>query len=199
MSALLGLDQELFLRLHYGMQADWLTPVMIFFSQGMKWLPVRIVALLFWLYLVWRGGRARLFALALLPALALTNEACDLLKVWTGRERPCVALNIEALTGKLVSGSFPSAHAANMAALVGLLFAVMDKRWGLAFLWLPFVVGLSRVYVGVHYPLDVFGGWLIGGLFGFGTGYFLQKWLQHRRQKSIINKVNYQQEVSTHD
>ncbi|MCS7273036.1 MAG: phosphatase PAP2 family protein [Fimbriimonadales bacterium] len=176
-----AVDVQLFYWIHEGWRADWLTPIMIFFSDALKPLPARLGAVLLWGYLVWRGGRGRRFALWLLPVLALTNETCDLLKAWIGRERPCVALPIDALTGDLTSGSFPSAHAANMSALVGVATAVWGRRafWALA--WLPFLVGLSRVYIGVHYPSDVLGGWMLGWLYGWGI-VSLAGWITARRR-----------------
>ncbi len=170
METLLHWDEQLFYWIFEGWRSDWLTPVMVFFSDALKPLPSRILALLLWLYLIWRGGKARQFALLLLPVLIITNETCDFLKAWVGRERPCVALPIEAITGKLTSGSFPSAHSANMASLVGLMGAIWGWRAVLMFGWLPFVVGLSRIYVGVHYPLDVLGGWTLGAFYGYGVG-----------------------------
>jgi undecaprenyl-diphosphatase len=174
---LLQLDRELFLLLHYGLQAKWLTPAMIFFSEANKLLPVRLLALGVWIVLLYRGGKARTFALLLLPALILTNEACDLLKAWTGRERPCVAMpDLQVLTGvRLTSGSFPSAHAANTAALFSLMAGLWGRKMWLYGAWLPFLTGLSRVYVGVHYPFDVIGGWLLGGLIGFTLCWLVMK------------------------
>jgi membrane-associated phospholipid phosphatase len=123
-----SIDVQLFYWIFEGWRADWLTPVMVFFSDALKTLPGRIGAVLLWGYLLWRGGKARAFALWLIPVLILTNETCDFLKAWVGRERPCVALPIEAITGKLTSGSFPSAHAANMSALVGTATALWGRR-----------------------------------------------------------------------
>jgi undecaprenyl-diphosphatase len=184
---LLHLDRELFLLLHYGLQMNWLTPVMVFFSEANKYLMVRLIVLGVWLYMLYRGGKARTFALLLLPAIILSNEACDLLKNWTGRERPCVAMpDIKVLTGvRLTSGSFPSAHAANIAALFALAASVWGKRLWLYLSWLPFLTGLSRVYVGVHYPLDILGGWLLGGLIGFGLFWLVMKW---QRRKSRVSE-----------
>ncbi len=188
METLLYWDEQVFYWVFEGWRADWLTPVMVFFSEALKPLPSRILALLFWLFLIWRGGKARQFALLLLPVLIITNETCDLLKAWVGRERPCVALPIEAITGKLASGSFPSAHSANMVSVVGLNTAVWGWRGLALFGWLPMVVGLSRIYVGVHYPLDVLGGWTIGAFYGYGIG-----WLWNRfRTKREAPKVHSQ-------
>ncbi len=173
-------DTQVFYWVFEGLRSEWLTPLMLFLSEGNKWWSVRIGLILVWLFLMWRGGRARTFALLLLPTLIISNELCDWLKVWVGRVRPCVALPIEPLTGRLSSPSFPSAHAANMAALVGLAGVVGGGRVALSLLWLPLLVGLSRVYVGVHYPSDVVGGWTIGWAIGAGVGW-LWRWITARR------------------
>jgi undecaprenyl-diphosphatase len=183
MSLLSEWDRQLFYWLFEGMRADWLTPLMLFLSEGNKWWSVRVALLLLWLWLVWRGGRMRVFALLLIPTLMVSNELCDLLKSWVGRMRPCIALPIEPLVGRLSSPSFPSAHAANMASLMALAGTVGGWRVALGLLWLPLLVGLSRVYVGVHYPSDVLGGWLLGGLIGVGVGW-LWRWIAARRVSS---------------
>ena len=173
-------DRQLFYWVFEGMRADWLTPLMLFFSEGNKWGWVRGAILLLWLGLVWRGGRGRVFALLLIPTLIVSNELCDWLKSWVGRMRPCIALPIEPLVGRLSSPSFPSAHAANMASLTALAGTLGGWRVALGLLWLPLLVGLSRIYVGVHYPSDVLGGWLLGGLIGSGIGW-LWRWATARR------------------
>jgi undecaprenyl-diphosphatase len=60
-----------------------------------------------------------------------------------------------------VDGSFPSGHAStSFAAATVLTFA--RPRWAPAFFLLALAIGFSRVYVGVHYPLDVVGGAVLG-------------------------------------
>jgi membrane-associated phospholipid phosphatase len=63
----------------------------------------------------------------------------------------------------------PSGHAQNAAAVWGLLAALLSRRlpayktliWGLALL-LIFLIGLSRLFVGMHFPTDVLFGWAVG-------------------------------------
>lgn len=122
-------------------------------------------------YLLWKGGwRGRLFVLGMVLAVALTDILCaQVLKPLIARVRPCVALEgVRLLAGIKTSWSMPSNHAANTAAaatIVGFCY----RRW----LWLAVpiaaLVAYSRVYVGVHYPLDV----LLGAVIGVSVAAFV--------------------------
>lgn len=64
------------------------------------------------------------------------------------------------------SYGLPSGHAQSSATFWGVLAPWIRKPWGLTLaLFLPFLIGLSRVYLGVHFPSDVFLGWALGALF----------------------------------
>jgi len=67
--------------------------------------------------------------------------------------------------------SFPSSHAVNHAGLavfLWLFFRKPKKSWPYLFLFWAFAIGYSQVYVGVHYPMDVIAGFMIGGVIGTG-------------------------------
>jgi undecaprenyl-diphosphatase len=105
--------------------------------------------------------------LALVTAGVLTADMLALgLKLAFGRDRPYVAHpHPEPLLGTPLDLSFPSGHAATAFAGVTIL-AAFAPRLGPALLVLAALVAWSRVYVGVHYPLDV----LVGALLGTAVG-----------------------------
>jgi undecaprenyl-diphosphatase len=95
-------------------------------------------------------------------AIAFADWSAMGLKALTGRERPpFVYPRPKALVPVPHDGSFPSGHAAtSFAAATMLSFAF--PRLSPALLLLAAAVAFSRVYVGVHYPLDVAGGAVLG-------------------------------------
>jgi len=118
-----------------------------------------VVTLLIAGFLFWRRSyhQAWFFSWAVGGAMVINLLAKALL----GRVRPALWVSLAPET----TPSFPSGHAMGSAAVVlalGLILAHSPRRW---LLWLPgalFVlgVGISRMYLGVHYPSDVLAGWI---------------------------------------
>ena len=117
----------------------------------------------------WAGHRPRDGLLGAL-VIAIGALVIELIKQLMGRQRPEVLEPILVEVGY----SFPSGHTANATIAYGVL-AVLIGRTGLpapvrvtAWLLLGGIVaavGVSRIWLGVHYPSDVVGGWLLGGIF----------------------------------
>lgn len=81
---------------------------------------------------------------------------------FVGRSRPFVDHAIHPLIVKAASSkSFPSDHAALSFALASIL-AFFYPKWSIVFFIIAFLISISRVFVGVHYPLDVIAGACIG-------------------------------------
>ncbi len=122
-------------------------------------------------FLIWKGGyKAKAYLICLIIAISLTDGVvCRGLKKAIGRPRPFSTLeNVNLLAGRGLSGSMPSAHAANSAAVMVVTALFYRRRWRLM-AGLTATVGVARIYSGVHYPSDVLVGWGLGLLVGWGT------------------------------
>lgn len=113
------------------------------------------LALAFALALLRRGPR--LFALVLL-ADAAADGLAEALKAAVGERRPSFPHQLVATPH---SSSFPSGHAATSFACATVL-SVLVPRAAPAFLVLAAAIAYSRLYVGVHWPLDVLAGAALG-------------------------------------
>lgn len=132
---------------------------------------IAIPLVLFWLWLLlFQGKRGKIAAILLLLTVALTDViAAQIIKPWIGRIRPSHAMldNINLLVSKGGKYGFVSNHAANTMAAATVIGYFYNK-WKSVVITISIIVGFSRVYVGVHYPFDVLGGWFFGYAVAWG-------------------------------
>jgi len=163
------LDYQIF----YLINQTWTHPLldltMPIISDFRLWLPL-IIPL--FLYLIFgQQGKERKLTFLMLAAVAFSDPfSSRFLKKIFDRPRPCcVERNPRLLTGCKKSRAFPSSHAVNTSAVASVVFFEKGWKYGLPLLAISAVVSYSRVYLGVHYPLDVVGGMLIGIIIGFAA------------------------------
>ena len=149
---------------HYG----WLDGFMVFLSNPYAALvPVSVL----FIYVLTRDKTRWRILVGVVLVVALDDWLGGQLKHLFAAPRPCNELEGVRLLQGCGANSFPSNHSANTAAFAVYTF-LFYRRSGW-FIWLiPLLVGLSRIYVGVHYPLDVAGGWIFGSLVAV-TGYYV--------------------------
>jgi len=145
------------------------------------WLPLYIFIAYFFIKKHHKNGVWALLFCFVCFGLSNTLSA-EVLKPYFKLDRPCndaqfkehVVLRVDCGPGK----SFPSAHATNHFALSFYLLLVLGRKY--KWLMAPLVfwaalVSYAQVYVGVHYPLDVLVGALLGIIIGTGLGWVFNR------------------------
>ncbi len=180
---------------------DWLMP----FVSNSPWFACILIVIAVGL-LIKSGARGRLCVLMLVLSLCLGNWLVgDTLKHIVGRVRPFhVIADAHLRIGMGSSFSMPSSHAANWFSSMFILM-VYFRRSVWCMLPLAVLVGLSRIYNGVHYPSDVLAGALLGMGYSaavmwgadaiwqtIGPRWFPSWW---ERQPSLINPVGREEKT----
>lgn len=163
-----SLDADLFFAVNNGLSSPWLDGVMAFFTIGgdlIGWLVFGALSIM-----LWDSANAKRRLLAFGIALAVSGLAVNGIKEVVDRDRPLEAFKqgIDAGTvtihtpyRKLVARSFPSGHT-QAAFTAATFFVLYYRRYVTALLLCAAMVGMSRIYLGAHYPGDVLAGAMLG-------------------------------------
>ena len=190
MPDLIQLDHTLFSLINQGLSNpffDWLMP---YIRNRFFWSPLYLFLAIFFVRNYGNQGWMLLLFFGL--TFGVTDYlTSSVIKPSVQRLRPCNDLNVKNEANILIacgSGfSFPSTHAANHFALAFFLINMFRRRWKpivpLTLLW-AVSIAFAQVYVGVHYPLDVTIGALIGALTGITMGAILKTTQGFRRWRS---------------
>tara|TARA_R110002072_G_scaffold172324_7_gene326385 strand:+ start:9555 stop:10130 length:576 start_codon:yes stop_codon:yes gene_type:complete len=172
MEQLLHFDEQLFVFLNALGSERW-DQIWLLITNKFTWIPLYAILL----YLVYRHfGLKNMLIVMVLVALMITvtDQLANLFKHGFERPRPCREDHLKEIIRYIAPrcGRFGyfSAHAASTMALavfLGLLFRNVYKNLVFVLLLWAAIVGYSRIYVGVHYPLDTLTGMTIGALVGF--------------------------------
>ena len=161
LDALLGWDERIF----HLLNGKWLNPTLdrllpFVTDAGNFVLPCVVAAIV----IVWVGRvrGLRFLVLAVVSVVVADAIGTHLFKYSFLRARPCIGLaDVRLLVGCTHLPSFPSNHAVNASVLATLTTLYRPRLW-LPATTLALLVGYTRVYVGVHYPLDVLAGSVLG-------------------------------------
>lgn len=177
------IDQAFFHQINGVWHNALLDKILPWTRHSNNWVPLYVILLLWMGYQIgWKTWKWLLFALI---NVGVTDQvSSSIFKPLFHRLRPC---NDPALLGKTrlllehCSGgfSFTSSHAANHFGLAMFIFIT----WGIApqqftkyfFIWAA-IIAYAQVYVGVHYPMDIVGGTIIGLFSGYVMAKLYLKW-----------------------
>ena len=141
------------------------SPELTLLMRGVTFLGNPIFWLLLATFVYWKGEEAH--AAFIVNLMLLAGLFVGLLKPIFGRLRP-PAETLQILTEDIyLEYSFPSGHATAAGSVFGYGYWILRNHWLTALaLAMMLAVGLSRVYLGVHYLSDVIVGWVLGFFVG---------------------------------
>ena len=154
------------LNFHTGQTPRWLIVVMqviSWFGGGVqRYIIVGLLAVAMWRWM----GRAQGIAMGV--AALSSSLVSSVMKVLFERARPDLVSHLDHVN----NASYPSGHSTN-AAVVYLLIAMLvpDRYKPAAYalgITMTLLTGISRINLGVHWPTDVLGGWMLGTAFALG-------------------------------
>ena len=177
----LRIDHWLFTKINQQWTNSFFDSVLPFLRQQEIWYPFYLFLLVFITINFGRNGWW--WALSVVMTFAVSDLISSwVIKALVFRYRPCRSPLIADQVRTLVnycpqSSSFTSSHACNHFAAAVFIFITLKQTgnwWWLLFLW-AFFISYAQVYVGVHYPLDVTCGALLGCGIGYAMNTFFQK------------------------
>ncbi len=180
------IDKELLLYLHR-QSTPFLDTLMAGITEENNWIPLYLVLLIaLFRQFGWQGIYSMV---AVILVVVISDQlTSSFMKPFFGRYRPChdpeIGHLITIVTKCGGPYGFVSSHAANSCAVSAFFILLFHKShryvWWLV-VW-PFLFSYSRIYLGVHYPLDI----LFGGLTGLGIG-----WLMYQGTAVLSRKVPF--------
>jgi undecaprenyl-diphosphatase len=166
------INQDLFLKINdLAGRNVWMDKLAVFFAVYVGYI---IVAYLIYLWFIKPGSR-RMISVALIAAVIARFVVTSIIRFLYFHPRPFIVMQVHQLIPESGS-SFPSGHAAFFFALSAVTY-LSNRKLGWTLFVLSLLMGLARIYAGVHWPLDIVGGIIVGITTGLVVNR-LSVWLQ---------------------
>lgn len=198
---ILEIDKDLFLYLNSLHNSFWDT-IMLMVTRKETWIPFFAIILFY----IIKNYKIKALPIVVFMALAilLSDQLSVLLKDNIQRFRPVHEPVIGPLVHNVLrKGSlygFVSSHAANGFAVFAFTTSIFKNRnyWFLLLFW-AILFSYSRIYSGVHYPLDILGGAVLGWIIGIGCFKLLtiieNRYFNERQPKITVTKLENSQSL----
>ena len=183
MEGIIKWDQRLFFHINGQWTNTFLDKLLLWFRTSDNWIPLYVF---FLIYLIKKlKVKTWKWVLLAIVNVTLTDQvSSNFFKPFVHRLRPCqdpqVLDKVKLVVDHcLTSFSFTSSHAANHFGIATFLFFTLQPLLNnyryLFFVWAG-IISYAQVYVGVHYPIDVFAGAFIGIIIGWALSLLYNKW-----------------------
>src|SRR5665213_2568155 len=170
---LLQLDRHLFYFINHDLANPFFDLVMPYLRNPKFWIPLYVFIIGFCIWKFKKTGIVIIILLALSAGFA-DFTSVNIIKPLVKRDRPCRDPVVSKTDIERVdcgpAYSFPSTHATDHFAAAFFLIMIFHKKWRWIWLWAILWAGtisFAQVYVGVHFPVDVF----CGALYGIFVGW----------------------------
>ena len=178
---LLQLDRHLFYFINHDLANPFFDVVMPYLRNPKFWIPLYLFIIGFCVWKYKKQGLVIIVLMALSAGFADFTSA-SIIKPLVKRARPCrdlvVSVTDVSRVGCGTGYSFPSTHATDHFAMAIFIILLFYKKWKWIWLWGILWAGIicfAQVYVGVHFPIDVFCGAIYGALVGCGFATLFKK------------------------
>jgi len=178
---LLELDAKLLLIIQ-SLRLPILNEIVMFFTSLNNGGIIVIAIILLFLLVKKLRFIGMMMAVSLILEAVLNNL---ILKNLIGRTRPYEMIDgLMLLCKEATDFSFPSGHTGSAFAIAGVIWLLLPKKYGITAIVLSILMGLSRLYVGIHYPTDV----VVGVFLGIFTSWLTVKIIFKEKCRNISVK-----------
>lgn len=147
--------------------------LIIFLSDYLEYFIAGAFLLFLFLNAYSNSQKIKIFLVALVSMCVARFGIVDLIRFFYPRPRPFMVYQVNQLISEGING-FPSGHAALFFALAMSAY-FYNKKWSVWFFVAAILMGLSRIIAGVHYPVDILVGAIIGALTAWAIFHMAEK------------------------